>query len=390
MRIAQVAPLTESVPPKTYGGIERVVSYLTEELVARGHAVTLFASGDSKTSANHVAVIDESLRKSKHQPDPVIYHTLQLAELLNLQDNFDVVHFHIDVMQYPVWRHVPTPQLTTMHGRLDLPGLAELFREFHDMPVVSISDSQRRPIPDAHWIDTVYNGIPVDRYHFQESPGEYFAFLGRFTPEKGPEAAIEIAKRTNVPLRLAAKIDKVDEAYFAERIKPLLDHPLLEYVGEVADEEKVEFLGNAKALLFPIDWPEPFGLVMAESMACGTPVIAFNRGSVPEVLVDKLTGFVVETVDQAVEAVQQLDSIDRSTCRQHCVDHFSVQAMVDGYEEVYRMLAAESEGRQQDILRVDSPEVQPVEPAVARIPSDSNGAAVFAASRVPLYGRPIH
>lgn len=338
MRIAQVAPLLESVPPEKYGGTERIVHCLTEALVKEGHDVTLFASGDSRTAADHVAVVRESLRTSKVRRDPNIWHTLQLQQVLQMAERFDIVHFHTDYFHFPVWRFMLTPHVTTLHGRLDMPDLNLIYEEFSEMPVVSISTSQRRPIPKANWVETVYNGTPAENFTFQSQPGDYFAFLGRFSHEKGPEQAIEIAKRMQVPLKMAAKIDPSDREYFAERIEPLLDDPLIEFIGEVGEKEKNQLLGNALATLFPIDWPEPFGLVMTESMACGTPVIAFRNGSVDEVMCDGVTGFTVENVDQAVEAAKQIHTLDRAACRRHFEDHFSVRRMTDSYLKVYQRL----------------------------------------------------
>lgn len=340
MRIAQVAPLIETVPPKTYGGTERVVHYLTEELVNQGHDVTLFASGDSLTNADHVAVVKESLRCSSVPHDAIIWHQRQLMEVLRMADKFDIIHFHTDFSHFSVMRYLNTPHVTTLHGRLDLPDFQTVFDEFPDMPVVSISNSQRAPIKNANWVGTVYNGTPGENYDYQPAcdPNEYFAFLGRFSPEKGPERAIEIAKRLGVKLKMAAKIDKVDEQYFSERIKPHLDHPLIEYIGEVNESGKNKLLGGAKALLFPIDWPEPFGLVMTESMACGTPVIAFRNGSVDEVMKHGVSGYIVESVDEAVEAARNIDKINRRACRIYFQNRFSVETMTKGYVDVYERL----------------------------------------------------
>lgn len=340
MKIAQVAPLHESVPPRTYGGTERVVHYLTEALVAQGHQVTLFASADSQTSATLHPVVPEALRLAGERRDPLAWHMLELAEVARLAGQFDVVHFHTDYLHFALWRHLQTPQLTTLHGRLDLPDLPPLFREFRDMPVVSISNHQRTPLPSARWLGTVYNGLPSTLYDFQPEGGDYFAFLGRMSPEKGPETAIEIALRTGVPLRMAAKVDAVDVDYFERRIRPLLDHPLIEFIGEVDEAGKNALLGGARALLFPIAWPEPFGLVMTEAMACGTPVVAFRQGSVPEVMADGVTGFVVDTVEEAVAAAERIDTIDRAGCRAWFEQHFSAERMAQGYVELYRGLVA--------------------------------------------------
>ncbi len=338
MRIALVAPLIESVPPKTYGGSERVVHYLTEELVDRGHEVTLFASGDSCTRADLVALVPESLRKSSQPHDQVIWHLCQLMEVMRMADRFDTVHFHTDFSHFPLMRYAPIPHVMTLHGRLDVPDFDILFHEFSEMPVVSISDSQRRSLPGANWVATVYNGIPAVDFQFRPESADYFAFLGRISPEKGPEQAIEIAIRLNTPLRMAAKIDTVDRDYFASVIEPKLAHPLIEYIGEVDLQGKNELLGGAKALLFPIQWPEPFGLVMIEAMACGTPVIAFRNGSVDEVMRDGVSGLIVESVDEAVAAAGRIEQIDRAGCRQYFEQSFSAQRMVDGYLEVYRRL----------------------------------------------------
>ena len=341
MKIAQVSPLFESVPPRTYGGTERVVHYLTEELVQLGHDVTLFASGDSQTSARLYPVAPEALRLSTTFREPLAWHTLQLAAVAKVAHEFDIIHFHTDFIHFPLWRQLPhVAQVSTLHGRLDLPDLVPLYREFRDMPVVSISDAQRVPLPAARWAGTVYNGIPAGQYRFEARPGSYLAFLGRMSPEKGPEAAIEIALRTGMPLKMAAKIDTVDQKYFAERIRPLLRHRNIEFIGEVDEQGKNELLGGACALLLPIQWPEPFGLVMIEAMACGTPVIAFRRGSVPEVVRHGCTGFIVDDIDQAVEAVAELDTIDRHACRRHFDDHFSSARMAAGYLNVYQQVIA--------------------------------------------------
>lgn len=338
MRIAQVAPLIESVPPKTYGGTERVVHYLTEELHRLGHDVTLFASGDSRTDADHVAVVDRSLRTSPIPRDPVFWHQRQLMEVARMADRFDIIHFHTDFSHLSVMRYLDTPHVTTLHGRLDMPDMDVVFDEFQDAPVVSISNSQRKPLPRANWVGTVYNGTPAANYTYREVAGDYFAFLGRFSPEKGPERAIEIAKRLGTPLKMAAKIDAVDAEYFETRIKPHLDHPLIEYIGEVDERGKDDLLGHAKATLFPIDWPEPFGLVMCESMACGTPVVAFRNGSVDEVMKDGVSGFIVDSLEQAINAASRIEEIDRRKCRLYFQERFTVEAMALGYTEVYEKL----------------------------------------------------
>jgi glycosyltransferase involved in cell wall biosynthesis len=303
MRIAQVAPLYESVPPHGYGGTERVVSYLTEELVRQGHQVTLFASGDSATSAELVAPRRRALRLDGSCVDPLACHLVLLEQVVALAANFDLIHFHIDYLHFPLSTRAGYPHLTTLHWRLDIPELPALYRLYPDVPVVSISDAQRRPLPWLNWQGTVYHGLPEDLYSCRRRHGDYLAFLGRISPQKRVDRAIEVARRTGMKLRMAAKIDKAEQDYFHEEVEPLFRHPLVEYVGEVGGRAKEEFLGNAYALLFPIDWPEPFGLVMIEAMACGTPVIAWRRGSVPEVMQDGVTGFVVESIEEAVEAV---------------------------------------------------------------------------------------
>jgi glycosyltransferase involved in cell wall biosynthesis len=346
MKIAQVAPLYESVPPRHYGGTERVVSYLTEELVRQGHEVTLFASGDSVTSARLVPCSTSSLRLSTECVDPLAHHVNMLEQVFRQMAEFDIVHFHIDYLHFPLSRRHRFQQLTTLHGRLDLPDLPPLYHEFSDMPLVSISDAQRKPLPSANWVGTVYHGLPLDLFRFQEKPGQYLAFLGRISPEKRPDRAIEIARRSGMPLKIAAKVDKADRDYYEDQIKPLLNDPLIEFIGEINDQQKGAFLGDAYALLFPIDWPEPFGLVMIEAMACGTPVIAFCHGSVPEIMVDGVTGYVVEDLDVAVRSVAEIEGLDRRLCRQVFETRFSTQSMAEGYLAVYEQLCG---------LRADCP-----------------------------------
>jgi glycosyltransferase involved in cell wall biosynthesis len=335
MRIAQVAPLFESVPPKYYGGTERVVSYLTEELVRQGHDVTLFASGDSETHARLVAGSRRSLRLDKHCVDQLAHQVLMLERVVQRAASFDVIHFHVDYLHYPFSRRHPTPHLTTLHGRLDIPDLVPLYREFRDAPVVSISDAQREPLPFANWIGTVHHGLPADLYRFQSEPGQYLAFIGRVAPEKRVDRAIEIAKRVGLPLKIAAKVDDIDRDYFEQVVEPLLRDPLIEYVGEIGEGEKAEFLGNASVLLFPIDWPEPFGLVMIEAMACGTPIIAFRRGSVPEVMEQGRTGFVVDDLDGAVGAVRRASELSRQRCREIFEERFTATRMATDYLALY-------------------------------------------------------
>ena len=335
MRIAQVSPLFESVPPKYYGGTERVVSYLTEELVRQGHDVTLYASGDSVTRARLVAACRRSLRLDKSCVDQLAHHVLMLELLGKEAATYDVIHYHIDYLHFPFSRRIRVPHVTTLHGRLDLPDLIPLYREFNDMPVVSISNAQREPLPRAHWVRTVYHGLPEDLYRFRPRPGTYLAFLGRISPEKRVDRAIAIASRIGIPLKIAAKVDAVDLEYFTTTIEPLLRGPQIEYVGEIGEGEKDELLGNAYALLFPIDWPEPFGLVMIESLACGTPVIAYRRGSVPEVLDDGATGFVVEGLDDAVRAAERVATLDRARCRRVFEERFTASRMAQDYVAVY-------------------------------------------------------
>jgi glycosyltransferase involved in cell wall biosynthesis len=343
MRIAQIAPLYECVPPKRYGGTERVVAYLTDELVDLGHDVTLFASAGSRTRAMLVPCRDQALRLDVGLRSDLAAHILMLEEVSRRADEFDVIHFHVDLLQMPFFRDLAGRTVTTLHGRLDICDLPPFYAQFPDFPLVSISNAQRRALPGANWIHTVYHGLPKDLCRPAVSPtGDYLAFLGRISPEKCPDRAIEIAKRAGMRLKIAAKVDAVDRNYFEQRIEPLLAHPLIEYVGEIGDAEKSAFLSNARALLFPIDWPEPFGLVMIEAMACGTPVIAFRRGSVPEVLEDGRTGCLVEDLESAIEAVYKLDQFDRSAIRARFEERFTVQRMASDYVSVYRSLLAAS------------------------------------------------
>src|SRR5213596_1199277 len=336
MRIAQVAPLSESVPPKRYGGKERIVSYLTEELVRQGHDVTLFASGDSATRARLVAACRRSLRLNDRCIDWMAHHVLMLEQVFQRAHEFDVVHFHIDYLHFPLSRRTSVPQVTTLHGRLDLPDLVPLYEQFRDMLVLSISNAQREPLPWANWQATIYHGLPEDLFQFRSKPGSYLAFLGRISPEKRVDRAIEIAKRTGIPLKVAAKVDPVDKDYFEREIEPLLrDSAVAECVGEISDEEKDEFLGNAYALLFPIDWPEPFGLVMIEAMACGTPVIAYDGGAVSEVIEEGQTGFIVKELKDAAEAVRRVPELSRACCREAFEKRFTAARMASNYLQVY-------------------------------------------------------
>ncbi|MBP0588380.1 glycosyltransferase family 4 protein [Paraburkholderia sp. LEh10] len=338
MRIAQVATLYERVPPVAYGGTERVVSWLTEELVARGHTVTLFASGDSITQADLVSVYPRALREIEDKADPLAFHVAMLEQVVRRSDEFDIVHFHTDYTSFPFGRRLRCPQLTTLHWRLDVPGLETMYREFGDMPVVSISDAQRAPLPDLAWQGTIYHGLPSRLLTFHPVPSDYLAFVGRIAATKGPDVAIEIARRANMRIEIAAKIDNADRAYYERDIAPLMKEPQVCYRGELDDQHKNDFVGQARALLFPIDWPEPFGLVLVEALACGTPVIAFGRGSVPEIIDHGATGFIVRTIDEAVEAVKKLDGIDRARCRAEFEKRFTVGRMTDEYLTAYAKL----------------------------------------------------
>jgi glycosyltransferase involved in cell wall biosynthesis len=353
-RIAQVAPLFESVPPKLYGGTERVVSFLTEELARQGHDVTLFASGDSLTTATLVPVCEKALRMDKGCVDSVAPHILQLQMVQDMSDNFDVIHYHTDYLHYPTSRLSNTPQLTTLHGRLDIPELKSLYEVFYDMPVVSISMSQRKPLPHLRWVGNVYHGLPVNLFRPDFNDGKYLAFLGRVSEEKGVDSAIAIAKQCGVPLKIAAKIDKGDRPYFENHIRHLLDHPLIEFVGEIGEGEKNEFLGNALALLFPINWSEPFGLVMIEAMACGTPVVAFNRGSVPEVIENGVNGFVVSTENEAAMAVKNISSIKRQTCRARFDERFTAPTMAEAYARLYEERSGTEKGAEYNLKLMQS------------------------------------
>jgi len=338
MRIAQVAPLIESVPPKHYGGTERIVSYLTEELVRAGHEVTLFASGDSVTNARLVASCERSLRKNERCKDPVAREVLLVDHVIEHVNEFDLIHFHTGYLHFPVCRYLPVPHVTTLHGRLDLPDLVPVFNRFRSEPLVSISNAQRQPLPWANWQATIYHGLPKDLFRFHPERGSYLAFLGRASPEKRVDRAIDIAKRAGMPLRIAAKVDRADRRYFRNEIEALLNDPQIEWLGEISDKDKDAFLGNAYALVFPIDWPEPFGLVMIESMACGTPIIAYDCGSVPEVMEDGVTGFIVADLDQAVKGVDRIRDLSRSRCREVFERRFAAERMASDYVEVYNRL----------------------------------------------------
>ena len=340
MKIAQISPLIESVPPKLYGGTERIVSYLTEELVRQGHEVTLFASGDSLTEAELVSCSPEALRLDPQMRDPLPHYMVMLEQVRRRADDFDVLHFNIDYLHLPLIRNLRRRTLTTMHGRVDLPDLQPLFAEFDDVPLVSISADQRRPL-SARWVATVYHGLPPDLYSFSDAGRHgYLAFLGRICPEKRLDRAIEIAKRAGCELKIAAKVDQIDQAYFEAVVRPLLDDPHIEFVGEIGESEKQAFLGGAKAVLFPIDWPEPFGLVMIEAMACGTPVVAWRCGSVPEVVAEGVTGFIVDGIEDAAAAVDRIDSVERKGVRRRFEARFTVGRMARDYLKVYESLVS--------------------------------------------------
>jgi glycosyltransferase involved in cell wall biosynthesis len=344
MKIAQIAPLFESVPPKLYGGTERVASYLTEELVKAGHEVTLFASGDSETSAELVACSRVALRLDPAVENPLPYHVAMLDRVMQRADEFDFLHFHTDLLHYPLVRGFLQRTLSTQHGRLDYPDLKPFYRSFTDIPLAAISKDQRQPMPQLNWAGTVYNGLPRDMLQPGRGEEGYLAFLGRINPEKGPDAAIEIAAKAGLPLKIAAKIDVFDRQYWEEAIEPLVRrHPNVEYVGEVNEREKAEFLGKALALVFPITWREPFGLVMIEAMACGTPVVAFRKGAVPEVVEEGVSGFVVDSVDEAVAALGRIGQLDRGRVRAAFEDRFTAHTMAAEYLRVYGKLLAEAD-----------------------------------------------
>jgi glycosyltransferase involved in cell wall biosynthesis len=349
VRIAQVAPLVESVPPAKYGGTERVIANLTAELVRMGHEVTLYASGDSRTEARLIPLVERALWKADGPQNETLLHLAELGRVVHDARRYDVIHSHLDALAFPFGRLSSTPFVHTLHGRLDLPELQPFFDQFGDVPVVSISDSQRRPVPHANWVGRVYNGVATESLPFGSGSGGYLAFLGRISPEKGVAEAIDVALRVGMPLKIAARLPlegienswvAMDWAYYKQEVKPRLSSSLIEFVGEIGDWEKGELLNDAAGLLFPINWPEPFGLVMVEALACGTPVIARNLGSTAEVVRHERTGFLCGTVDEMVEACQRLDSIDRAACRQDAERRFSTQSMAYGYLDVYRELIA--------------------------------------------------
>ena len=335
MRIAQVAPLYESVPPAKYGGTERVVSWLTEELVSLGHDVTLFASGDSRTASRLVSCSRRSLRTDPDCRDYLAHHIALIEHVAQEAARFDIIHFHVDYLHFPFSRSEKLCQVTTLHGRLDLSDLVPVYREFADMPVVSISQAQRTPLAWINWVGNVYHGLPANQLALDKGAGKYLAFLGRISPEKRVDRAIEIASRLGIRLKIAAKIDHADAEYFEREIKALLDNPLVEFLGEIGDAEKQEFLGNAAACLMPIDWPEPFGINMIEAMACGTPTIAFRHGSVPEILENGLNGFIVDSIDEAVDAVPRASALSRADCRRAFEERFTAARMASDYLRIY-------------------------------------------------------
>ncbi len=335
MRIAQVAPLFESVPPKLYGGTERVVSYLTEELVRLGHDVTLFASGDSETAARLVAPCKRALRLDPGCKDQLVHQLLELEQVADEASRFDVIHYHVDCLHLPMARRLNVPYLTTLHGSLEGPDLVPFYREFDEVPLISISDSQRSPLPFVNWQKTIHHGLPADLHQFRPEAGKYLAFLGRISPEKRVDRAIEIARRVGMPLKIAAKVDAKDAEYYQREIEPILKGSSAEFIGEIGGADKDRFLGEAYALLFPIDWAEPFGLVMIEALACGTPVIAYRRGSVPEVIEEGVTGFVVDDLDAAVDAVKRVPELDRRKCRASFDQRFVSGRMARDYLKAY-------------------------------------------------------
>ena len=343
MKIAQIAPLMESVPPRLYGGTERIVSYLTDELVRLGHDVTLFATADSITAARLVGCASTALRLDANVRDPTPYYMLMLDRVRRLADEFDILHFHIDQFHFPLFRQMADRTVTTLHGRLDLPDLKPLYLGFSDMPLVSISNGQRRPIADANFVANVHHGIPLNLHTPIYNPrGGYVAFLGRISPEKRPDRAIAIARTLGIPLKIAAKVDKVDEVYFREKIAPLLSDPGVEFIGEISERSKTKFLGEALALLFPIDWPEPFGLVMIEAMACGTPVLAFRHGSVSEIVDQGVTGAIVDTMEEAVRMLPRVIALDRHAVRRRFEQRFSSARMATDYVAIFSLLLERS------------------------------------------------
>ncbi|MEA2904964.1 MAG: hypothetical protein QOI12_2351 [Alphaproteobacteria bacterium] len=365
MKIAQVAPLIESVPPRLYGGTERIVSYLTEELVRQGHHVTLFASGDSVTTGDLVSCVPKALRLEPRVHDIIPYYMLMLDRVRQRADEFDIIHFHIDQFHFPLFRPLATRTVTTLHGRQDSPDLRPLYLGFDDMPLVSISQAQREPVPGANFVANIPHGIPADLLRFNGHPhGGYVAFMGRISPEKGPDRAIAIARSLGIPLRIAAKVDRLDEEYFRKDIEPLLADPGIEFVGEINEHQKSDFLGEALALLFPIDWPEPFGLTMIEAMACGTPVLAFRCGSAPEVVDDGITGAVVNTVEEAVTALPRVIALDRNKVRRQFERRFDARHMAKHYMKLYQSLLSKTRPTALDHAATTRDEGKPANPRV--------------------------
>ncbi len=360
MHIAQVAPLHEAIPPKLYGGTERVVSWLTEELIALGHEVTLFASGDSQTSARLEAVWPRALRLDGAVRDPNALHMLMLEEVYRRASAFDLLHFHLDYYPFSLFSRQPTPFVTTLHGRLDMPEHQPTFNAFASLPMISISNSQRRPLPKLNWVRTVHHGLPERLLVPRPVKPSYFAFLGRIAPEKRLDRAIHIAEHCGMPLKIAAKVDAADREYYEERIRPLIEaSSVAEYIGEITDKEKADFLSGAIALLVPIDWPEPFGLVMIEAMACGAPIIAFNRGSVPEIVEEGLTGFIVEDETGAIGAVDRLGQLSREKIRRRFEERFTARRMAQDYLSVYRHLTDQAAPHLR-LVADDAPALRPV------------------------------
>jgi glycosyltransferase involved in cell wall biosynthesis len=352
MKIAQIAPLIESVPPRLYGGTERIVSHLTEELVAQGHDVTLFASADSITSARLVSCCEQALRLNPAVRDPIPYYMTMLDKLRRMASQFDILHFHIDQFHFPIFHDRCSRALTTLHGRQDLPDLKILYDAFPDMPLVSISEAQRKAIPKANFVGTVLHGISPDLFTPTLLPrGGYLAFLGRISPEKGVDRAIAIARAVGLPLKIAAKVDRTEEAHFRQEIAPLLDQPAIEFIGEIDEQQKSPFLGEARALLFPIDWPEPFGLAMIEAMACGTPVLAFRHGSVPEVIDEGITGLIVDSVGEAARKIGRVLALDRARVRRRFEQRFTAERMVQDYVKIYEKLISTGLRRGADRIR---------------------------------------
>jgi glycosyltransferase involved in cell wall biosynthesis len=361
MRIAQVSPLFESVPPKLYGGTERVVAFLTEALVDLGHDVTLFASADSVTRATLVPCAPRALRLDGDCRDPLARHMAMLEQVFDRAADFDVLHLHLDYLSFPQARHCGVPNVATMHNRLDVPDLQPLFRTFAGVPVVSISHAQKAPLPFANWRGTVYHGLPLDLLPFRPKAAPYLAFLGRLSPEKRVDRAVEISQRLGIHLKVAAKIDGKDRDYYERQLKPMFAAAGVEFLGEISEREKAEFLGDASALLFPVDWPEPFGLVMIEAMACGTPVVAFRCGAVPEVMRDGVSGYVVDTLDDAVEATARALELPRQGCRAYFEARFSSARMAGDYLAVYEALVSSAE--------------RPWHPRLGLVPAEANAAA---------------